>query len=471
VPSPRPRRTPQPKRNDRSPIKNVALSYRDGFLKCFQNNWQFYSVASKPEISSSQAVEIAMNAINDYSEMVVMPDDTTKPVSGFRVQSIGQTVLNYQNCREAVLARGGDPFTLYPTWIVPLGFDNICDGGISGAYVRLWADTGEVNDISPMTGGYLHQPDSDSQPKELLNNFDALLTIATFGWVPILFLKWKRSLLSSTKAARKQFFQLITILLCASMSVTLVSGVVVPEVQAIDSRALIYASLYGQLTAEVASAEYVCDYLEDLFDNAGYDSVLNAYGEGTIKNSILANASYSESNFDFVTVFHFGHRYDVGVCFDNDGTLVSWADIDDYTTQGKHYFVFVWACEQASDPTLAEAWAYDLFDGDHCFLGFAGASPNLWAYSYTYIGWQAFRGEDLICTFYSYALDYEYSIYDSLDVTSYDLVGWDIDSPYGLAQFCSYWPENPTFPHPPGPEPGWYWGGFGYYGNPDICLT
>jgi hypothetical protein len=447
-----------------APSKNLAVSYRDGFLKCFQNNWQFYSVASKPEISSSQAVEIAMNAINDYSEMVVMPDNTTKPVSGFKVHSIGQTVLNYQNCREADLARGGDPFTLYPTWIVPLGFDNIYDGGINGAYVRLWADTGEVNDISHMKAGYPYIYGNESNSAELSGTFGILLTIAVLGCGTIC-LKWKHATWLSAKAARKHYARFAAILLCATVSVSVVSaGFSTAEA---SSAAYVYASLYYQVQDEVEAAEYVCDYIDGLFDDAGYNSVVNAYGEGTIKDDILSNAEGAEDAYDFVTVFHFGHMNGSCCYFDNDGTTVYYQDVDDYTTQGKHYFAFMWVCWSAYNDSLADAWCHDLYDDYHCYLGFYKASLSLESVSYTYHWGTPFVGGDVVCLFYYYALEYGYNIYDACDQMCWDLVGCGIEDMDSVAHFLTYWAGG----FPGGPGAGWYEGGLSYYGNADIYLV
>jgi hypothetical protein len=448
-----------------APLKNVVLSYRDGFLKCFQNNWQFYSVASKPGISSDQAVAIAMNAIDDYSTIVLMPDNTTKTVSGFKVHSIGQTMLNYQNYHEADLARGGDSFALYPTWIVPLGFDKIYDGSVSGAHVQLWADTCEVSDVSPITVGNSYMPDGELKPADMLSNFGALLMLAGLSCGTVLCLKLKRSSWSSMKATRKPRLQVVAILLCASITVSVVSAGF-PTAEA-SNAAYVYASLYGQLQDEVNAAADVCDFLEDVFDDAGYNSVENAYGDGTVEDDILSNAEYAEDNYDFVTVFHFGHMNGSSKYFDNDGITVSYEDIDDYTTQGKHYFAFMWVCDSSYDDNLAEAWCYDLYDGDHCYLGFWMASPTLESLSYTFQGaW--FAGQDEIYWIYYYALIYDYSIYDACDQMSYTLVGGGIESIYSVAYFWTYWCYNDLFPDH---GEGWAKGFLVGYGNPDIYLT
>jgi hypothetical protein len=133
----------------------------------------------------------------------------------------------------------------------------------------------------------------------------------------------------------------------------------------------------------------------------------------------------------------------------------------------------MWVCRSGDSTNLAGAWCQDLNDGDHCFLGFWKASPNLAMYSRTYYGSITFYGWQVIESVYYYALVYGYSIYDALDCTSYDLVGWGIENLYTLAHFVSYWPVNPFWPPPPiGPEQNkWYEGGIAGYGNPYIYLT
>src|SRR5208283_4540255 len=51
----------------------------------------------------------------------------------------------------ASLARGGDPFTLYPSWYVPLGFDKFYPGDVSGIAVTVWADNGQVGSMGLMS--------------------------------------------------------------------------------------------------------------------------------------------------------------------------------------------------------------------------------------------------------------------------------------------------------------------------------
>jgi hypothetical protein len=132
-----------------APVKNVALSYEFGFLKYFVNNWQLYTVAGEPNISREQALDLALEASSKFTYTTSVSGENVS-VSNFKVASVGNASLYYLNYKETNLARDSDPFALYPSWFIPLGFDKLYPGGVAGVYVRLWADTGEIKEISPM---------------------------------------------------------------------------------------------------------------------------------------------------------------------------------------------------------------------------------------------------------------------------------------------------------------------------------
>jgi hypothetical protein len=134
-----------------APAKNVILTYEYGDLKCFVDNWQLYTVAGTPTINEKQAVEFALNVSAGFSLSAVDSNGENVTISGFKVASVGEPALVYLNFHEVESARANDPFVLFPCWYVPLGFDKAYFGDITGLYVRLWADTGEISDISLMT--------------------------------------------------------------------------------------------------------------------------------------------------------------------------------------------------------------------------------------------------------------------------------------------------------------------------------
>ena len=92
--------------------KKVFLSYDNGVLKSFLDNWQLYSIGSEPRLSSDEALAIALNASKTFS-WNVDTENGTIVVSDFHIVS-NKTVLNYLNYMEQSSARGNDPFTLYP---------------------------------------------------------------------------------------------------------------------------------------------------------------------------------------------------------------------------------------------------------------------------------------------------------------------------------------------------------------------
>src|SRR5690606_12029645 len=117
-------------------------------------------------------------------------------------------------------------------------------------------------------------------------------------------------------------------------------------------------------------------------------------------------------------------------------------DIAQNTTQGKHYFVLLWVCRSGDDAVMADAWAQDIDDGDHCFIGFEGASPSLTGYSLRY---QTATGYDVIYSFYNYALTYNYCVSDALDLMCYDWFTCDFENSVLNGGYQTWWPHNPTF--------------------------
>lgn len=164
--------------------KCVALNFKEGFLKYFIDSWSFWTIGSTDlNVSEEEAIEIAMNAAENYSWNVSMGGDNPQvTVTEFTIVGVSETTLQIGNYPTKNESRGGDPLTLYPGWRVKLYFDKLYPGQVYGLDIGIWADTGEVHDIStlltlgdfPYNGEPADNEDSTEQPSnEEPNNDDA----------------------------------------------------------------------------------------------------------------------------------------------------------------------------------------------------------------------------------------------------------------------------------------------------------
>ncbi len=430
-------------------FKDVFLSYDHGFLKCFLDNWQLFRIASKPKLSSEEAVAIALNAAKNFSWEAVGTEDGTVTVSDFRIKSVLNTTLSYLNYGEASSARGGDPFALYPSWYVPLGFDKVYPGCVTGLTVGVWADTGEVSEIGPMVFSSApalpdnKPPEVQGQTSTSLPAFPVVIAFAV-GAVGISF-GYRRVVFSKLKSTGKSCHSK----LCGALLVLLISFCMVvtstPKANAIpanqNAKSMIYASMYGQEGNEAEAASEVCGYIASCFSDAGYD-VTNACGTDTTKSNVLTWASSMEQNYDCVALFHYGHG-GYGCYFDNDGDWIYDYEIGDKTVLGKHFFVFLWVCWSA-EFGLPAAWTqgFTSYDGYNCVIGFIEASPLLSHWSFKFY---SALGVDVICEFYYYALQGS-SVFDAMYQVCLDLFSTGYYESPLYNGYLTWWPYNPLFP-------------------------
>lgn len=165
--------------------KCVALNFKQGFLKYFVDSWSFWTIGSTDlNVSEEEAIEIAMNAAENYSWNVSMGGDKPQiTVTEFTIVGVSETTLQIGNYPTKNESRSGDPLTLYPGWRVKLYFDKLYPGQVYGLDIGIWADTGEVNDIRtlmylgdvPYNGEPADNEDATEQPstEEPNNNDDS----------------------------------------------------------------------------------------------------------------------------------------------------------------------------------------------------------------------------------------------------------------------------------------------------------
>jgi len=127
-----------------APDKCVALGYRDGFLKYFIDNWDFYRIGSTAvKISEKEAIDIAMERARTYSWKVGSGNNTFE-VEDFNVSQAMVWETIFRNSLYADEARGEDLLMLYPMYHVWVSLDKFYPGNVYGFNVYVWADTGKV---------------------------------------------------------------------------------------------------------------------------------------------------------------------------------------------------------------------------------------------------------------------------------------------------------------------------------------
>ena len=139
-----------------APSKCVALKFEQGFLKYFIDTWSLWTIGSTDlNISEEEAIEIAMNAAENYSWNVGMGGDNPPvTVTEFNITGVSEITLSIGNYPTKNESRGGNPLTMYPGWHVKLYFDKLYPGQVYGLNIGIWADTGEVNDIRTLMSGF-----------------------------------------------------------------------------------------------------------------------------------------------------------------------------------------------------------------------------------------------------------------------------------------------------------------------------
>ena len=115
--------------------KCVSLTLQGSDLTDLIDDWYLFTVGSTAvDVSSSQAIQLAQNAVKGYSWTV---NGTT--VSDFNVLSEPVSVVFHPNTKNGL--------ALYPQWTVTLYLDRVYAGGVGSLTVEVWADTGKVAQI------------------------------------------------------------------------------------------------------------------------------------------------------------------------------------------------------------------------------------------------------------------------------------------------------------------------------------
>ena len=130
-----------------APVKCVVLSYDNGFLKYFIDNWNLYKIGSTSiNLSEKEATDIGLVSAKNFS-WSVGSGSSTYEVKDFNATQamIWETI--FSNSLSADTARDHDPLTLYPMRHVWVSLDKFYFGNVYGIEVYLWADTKAVYEM------------------------------------------------------------------------------------------------------------------------------------------------------------------------------------------------------------------------------------------------------------------------------------------------------------------------------------
>ena len=129
-----------------APKKAVSFGFRNGFFRGFVDDWNIYEIGSTTvTISEKEAKTIAVNEAQDLINEI-----------GAKVTRVEAELTFYNDLNDPEVGRES-AYTLYPAWGVELFFDKTYPQGVTGYYVGIWADTGEVYHAGSQ--GILGSPD------------------------------------------------------------------------------------------------------------------------------------------------------------------------------------------------------------------------------------------------------------------------------------------------------------------------
>lgn len=469
-------------------MKDVVLSYHNGQLESFLDNWHVYTIGGVPTVSSQDAVTVALQAAKNYSYMAENAEGNNVKVSGFTVASVFNVSLSYVNYYETnseQSVRGGNPYVLYPSWYVGVGFNKVYAGGVTGLNIRVWADSGNVSSVEPIiwtTAQNASSVATQSEGNSILTAMNQLLTMPLL--LPMVALTacstiaayvctisnglngfkrtWKKSLKNRKVIALGLILPLtlLIIVIPSACAQTLKSDTFVTKAGYPN-----YSNTNTFDNAEIAASVNMGNNIYNNYTYAGVTSNDYTFPEQNSCNytAITGPIQSDENNYNEISVFAYGNGpapyYDI-----SGSPATAWAsetEINSSTQLHKVIFAWQFTCESAGTAansttgginqganvtfSFANAWlgttsngnsrissyfGFDLPDSSGlCFIGFAGQAPM--------ISQQSFQGyTQLAYIFVEYfyeAATSGYTVHNALNVASEEVFGvpYDFTPLYG----------------------------------------
>jgi hypothetical protein len=120
--------------------KSLRLLFQNHVLREMSDDWFLYTVSdAQVNVSREQAIQIARNAAKNFQWTI-----NGATVSNFTVLAEPVSAVFFPHPRTELL-------TLVPYWYVTLYLDREYLGGVNSITVGVWADTGTVANIQPLS--------------------------------------------------------------------------------------------------------------------------------------------------------------------------------------------------------------------------------------------------------------------------------------------------------------------------------
>ena len=121
--------------------KGLKLVFENQVLKELNDDYYLFKIGNtNVNINGEAAIQTARNAVKDFSWTV-----NGQAVFGYKVLDKPVSVVFHPLPRD-------EPLALVPCWVVTLYLDNVYPTNVNRIYVGVWADTGKIEQIKPITG-------------------------------------------------------------------------------------------------------------------------------------------------------------------------------------------------------------------------------------------------------------------------------------------------------------------------------
>jgi hypothetical protein len=125
-----------------APQNVLRATFENGIFKFFRDDWSLFKIGSTSAISQEEAINLAMDAAEDYTLQIYLGDNTLTDVE-FNLVDEPVTAELFMYPRETL--------TVYPFWRIEVYFDKYYYSAY-GIQVGIWADTKQIEYCKSLSG-------------------------------------------------------------------------------------------------------------------------------------------------------------------------------------------------------------------------------------------------------------------------------------------------------------------------------